>query len=142
MSRITRRRDAGVGALQPLESFAGHAFLATDQNGKPLGHFIATKKAAIVDIPAIRIPNPGAGSPPALRPVTAPPKKLGLDPFYAKCLNLDGYLICSSEKVDDYALREAAYLIDTMLAQRPDILRALADGGSRRPRAQQECQIN
>ena len=63
------------------------------------------------------IPNPGADKPPALRPVTAPPKKLGLDPFYKKCLNVDGYLVCSSEKVDDYALREAAYLIDLLLAQ-------------------------
>ncbi len=121
----------GGGTFRSLESFAGHAFLASDPGGRPLGHFVAGEMRAIVDIPAIAIPNPGAGKPAALRPITAPPKELELDPFYRKCLNYDGYLICSSAKVSDYALREAGYLIGLMLAKRPDILKALADGGSR-----------
>ncbi|MEM7145215.1 MAG: sulfatase-like hydrolase/transferase [Verrucomicrobiota bacterium] len=120
------------GSRQPLQSYAGHAFLAVDQNNKPLGHFVAAANPALVDIPAITIPNQnGAESNPAHYPITKPPKQLDLDPFYAKCLNLDGYLICASAKVDDYALREAAYLIDLMLANRPDIHQALAEGGSR-----------
>ncbi len=44
---------------------------------------------------------------------------------------MDGYLICSSERVSDYALREAAYLIHLMSAHRPDLLKAMAAGGSR-----------
>ena len=119
------------GSFQELGSFAGHAFLATDKSGKVLGHFVARTEGAIVDIPAIRIPNPGANQPAALRPVTAPPCELELNPFYKKCLNYDGYLICSSGKVSDYAIREAAHLIEMMLAKRPDLLEALAAGGSR-----------
>jgi predicted amidohydrolase len=119
------------GAFQDLTSFAGHAFLATGLEGQTLGHFVAGEDGAIVDIPAIPIPNPGAGKPAATRPITAPPCELHLDPFYKKCLNYDGYLVCSSGKVSDFALREAAYLIELMLAKRPDILEALVAGGSR-----------
>ena len=120
-----------LGSYMPLSSFAGHAFEATDSKGETLGHFVAGVDEAIVDIPAIQIPNPDADQSPALRPIQKPPCELELDPFYKKVLNYDGYLICSPEKVSDYALREAAYLIELMLAKRPDIHKALAVGGSR-----------
>jgi hypothetical protein len=63
--------------------------------------------------------------------VTKPPKELGLDPFYTKYVNADGYPIVSSEKVNDYALKEAAYLVNMMLHTRPDVRKALIEGGSR-----------
>lgn len=53
--------------------------------------------------------------------------KLNLDPFYKKHLDLDGFAIVSSEKVNDYALKEAAYLIKQVLQNRPDILEKLAE---------------
>lgn len=63
--------------------------------------------------------------------VTAPPQQvvetLNLDPFYKKHLDLDGFSIVSSEKVNDYALKEAAYLIRQMLQNRSDILQKLAE---------------
>jgi hypothetical protein len=59
--------------------------------------------------------------------VTAPPASLNLDPFYSKHVNVGGYPIVSSDKVSDYALLEAAYLIKSMLAHRPDVLAALAE---------------
>src|SRR5262249_45526100 len=42
-------------------------------------------------------------------------------------VNVGGLPIVSSEKVSDFALLEAAYLINQMLSERPDILKALAD---------------
>ena len=63
--------------------------------------------------------------------VALPPIELGLDPFYQKYIDVGGYPVVSSEKVSDYALLEAAHLIETMLAERPDILKALGETKSR-----------
>lgn len=64
-------------------------------------------------------------------PVTAPPADLELAPFYAKYISANGYPIVGSAKVDDYALKEAAYLVNLMLAKRPDIKQAMVKSGSR-----------
>ncbi|BDI32450.1 hypothetical protein CCAX7_45010 [Capsulimonas corticalis] len=65
----------------------------------------------------------------AANPVPPPPasvtRALGLSPFYRKCLMDDGFAIVSSAHVSDYALREAKYLIDSMLEGRGDIRKAL-----------------
>ena len=62
--------------------------------------------------------------------VTAPPKdivkSLKLDPFYQKYINACGVAVVSSDKVSDYAMLEAAYLIGKMLEDRPDIGKAMA----------------
>ncbi|NND96885.1 MAG: hypothetical protein HKN47_06095 [Pirellulaceae bacterium] len=63
--------------------------------------------------------------------VTTPPAELKLAPFYKKYVNADGYPIVSSVKVNDYALREAAYLVDMMLSERPDLRKAMIESGSR-----------
>jgi len=63
--------------------------------------------------------------------VTAPPAKLKLDPFYAKYISANGYPIISSKNVNDYALKEAAYLVNLMLANRPDVRDAMIASGSR-----------
>ncbi len=54
-----------------------------------------------------------------------------LDPFYQKFVSANGYPIVSSAKVDDYALKEAAFLVNLMLANRPDVRTAMIDSGSR-----------
>ena len=63
--------------------------------------------------------------------VTAVPKKtaenLKLDKFYKKHIDLNGFSIVSSEKVNDYALLEAAYLVKNILQNRPGILKKLAE---------------
>ena len=64
-------------------------------------------------------------------PVTEPPESLHLNSFYRKHLSANGYSIVSSEKVSDYALKEAAYLVNMMLAKRPDVREAMVKGGSR-----------
>ncbi len=63
--------------------------------------------------------------------VTAPPQSLQLDPFYTKYVSASGYPVVASCKVNDYALKEAAYLINMMLAKRPDIRNAMVASGSR-----------
>jgi hypothetical protein len=66
----------------------------------------------------------------ALR-VTKPPAELALDPFYEKYISADGYPIVSSGKVNDYALKEAAYVVIMMLVKRPDVRDAMIKSGSR-----------
>lgn len=63
--------------------------------------------------------------------VTAPPAELKADPFHKKYIDAGGYPIVASEKVNDYALKEAAYLVDLMLAKRPDVKAAMIKSGSR-----------
>jgi len=63
--------------------------------------------------------------------VTAPPEEMKLDPFYQKYVDAKGYPVVSSGKVNDYALKEAAYLATLMLAHRPDVREAMVKGGSR-----------
>jgi hypothetical protein len=63
--------------------------------------------------------------------ITAPPAELELPDIYKKYISADGYPIVASADVNDYALREAAYLVNMMLAKRPDIRRAMIASGSR-----------
>lgn len=67
--------------------------------------------------------------------VISPPEseieRLSLDPFYKKYCSASGVPVVSSENVDDYALLEAAYLINQMLADRKDIVAALIEGKTR-----------
>ncbi|MEP6755808.1 MAG: hypothetical protein ABJA67_09930 [Chthonomonadales bacterium] len=60
-----------------------------------------------------------------------PPASLKLSPFYTKYVDADGYPVISSAKVNDFALKEAAYLINLMLAKRPDVKAAMVKSGSR-----------
>lgn len=52
-------------------------------------------------------------------------KSLGLDPFYQKHVTARGLPVIASGKVSDHALLEAAYLINHMLLDRPDVLGAM-----------------
>lgn len=63
--------------------------------------------------------------------VQTPPPELGAPAFYKKYLAAEGYPILASEKVNDFALKEAAYLINLMLAKRPDVRAAMIRSGSR-----------
>ena len=63
--------------------------------------------------------------------VKAPPAELKAPAFYKKYLDADGYPIVASEKVNDYAIEEAAYLVNLMLAKRADVRAAMVKSGSR-----------
>jgi hypothetical protein len=63
--------------------------------------------------------------------VMSPPAEMKLDAFYTKYVSANGYPVVSSARVSDYALLEAAYLINIMLAKRPTVRGAMIKGGSR-----------
>lgn len=60
-----------------------------------------------------------------------PQGKDGVPAFYTQTVSAGGYPIVASEKVNPYALKEAAYLVDLMLARRPDVREAMIASGSR-----------
>lgn len=60
-----------------------------------------------------------------------PLAKDGVPAFYTQVVHARGYPICGSAKVSPYALKEAAYLADLMLAKRPDVREAMIASGSR-----------
>ncbi|MEC8161726.1 MAG: hypothetical protein VX111_11355 [Planctomycetota bacterium] len=63
--------------------------------------------------------------------VVAPPEELKLPAFYKKYVSANGYPIVASEKVSDFSLKEAAHLVNKMLAERPDVRKAMIESGSR-----------
>ncbi len=60
--------------------------------------------------------------------VTAPPRELGLDPFYKKYVDAGGLPVISSGQPRDEALMAAAEIVVAMLARRADLQKALIDG--------------
>ena len=67
----------------------------------------------------------------AAQEVTAPPAELKAPEFYTKYLSADGYPIVASANVNDHALKEAAFLVNMLLAKRPDVREAMIKSGSR-----------
>ncbi len=63
--------------------------------------------------------------------VTSPPAELNIPSFYSKFISVDGYPIVASATVNDFALKEAAYLVSQLLANRPDVREAMIQSGSR-----------
>lgn len=63
--------------------------------------------------------------------VSPPPADVKAPEFYTKYIDADGYPIVASAKVNDYALKEAAFLVKKMLAHRPDVRKAMIESGSR-----------
>jgi hypothetical protein len=60
-----------------------------------------------------------------------PPNKDGVPAFYTQRVSAGGFPIVASAQVNPYALKEAAYLVDLMLAKRPDVRAAMIQSGAR-----------
>ena len=60
-----------------------------------------------------------------------PPAKDGVPAYYTQRVDAHGFPIVASAKVNPYALKEAAFLVDLMLAKRPDVRDAMIQSGSR-----------
>ena len=60
-----------------------------------------------------------------------PQAKNGIPAFYSQRKDVSGYPIVASKNVNPYALEEAAYIVRQMLAQRDDLLTAMAKSGAR-----------
>ena len=80
--------------------------------------------------PQLQAENPAKKPTPTFK-VSKPPrelvKRLNLDSFYKKYVSANGFPVLSSEKVSDYALREAAYIVNLMLAKRNDVRKTLIE---------------
>ncbi len=61
----------------------------------------------------------------AAYPVTAVPSALGLDPYYAKYCSAGGIPVVASASVPDAALKQAARIVDAMLAPHADVRSAM-----------------
>ena len=55
----------------------------------------------------------------------------GVPAFYTQRVSAGGFPIVASVKVNPYALKEAVYLVDMMLAKRPDVRDAMIKSGAR-----------
>jgi len=55
----------------------------------------------------------------------------GVPAFYTQHTNVNGFPIVASDRVNPYALKEAAYLVGLMIAKRPNICEALVKSGAR-----------
>jgi hypothetical protein len=60
-----------------------------------------------------------------------PPDADGIPAFYTQRVEAGGFPIVASSAVNPYALQEAAYLVDLMLARRPDVRAAMIKSGAR-----------
>ena len=60
-----------------------------------------------------------------------PAGKDGIPAFYTQIERLRGFPIVASAKVNPYALKEAAFIGDLMLAKRPEVLEAMVRSGAR-----------
>lgn len=60
-----------------------------------------------------------------------PPSPDGVPAFYTQRISAGGFPIVASAKVNPYALKEAAYLVNMMFAKRPDLCEAMTRSGAR-----------
>lgn len=75
--------------------------------------------------------NTSSAIAPELAEIVPPPAEWQLDDFYSKCILVHGFPVVCSERVHDAAVREAAWLIQQMLVNRPDVLESLAASRTR-----------
>ncbi len=123
---LTASADVGNDAM--ITTTLGHRFLIVGREDR-----VEVPVTSLRWIQALRfmgaVPQTAPDIP--VNQVIPPPVGQGIPPFYRKFLSAEGFPIVASETVNDYALKEAAYLIGLMLAQRPDVRQAMIESGSR-----------
>lgn len=60
-----------------------------------------------------------------------PKGRAGVPAFYTQRVSANGFPIVASSRVNPYALKEAAFLVNMMLAKRPDVRAAMIKSGAR-----------
>ena len=73
----------------------------------------------------LNIANAQGHIPEPVPPPAAVREFFQLDPFYQQWIDVEGFPVIASAKVNPYAVKEAAWLIRKMIGHRRDILRAL-----------------
>jgi hypothetical protein len=99
------------GNHQVIETTAGHQFEIVGQGANN-----TLTVSSEVPVQAVRFEPDG---------------RAGVPAFYTQHLSADGFPIVASGKVNSYALKEAAYLVNMMLAKRPDVRKAMIQSGAR-----------
>lgn len=131
MSPTPNAISLAVALRRVHHAASGHvqSYAASRPIGSRIG--IALFRSLLIGLVSLASITPGRGAEPVPRRITTPPTELKLDPFYKKYVSASGYPIVSSDAVSDFALLEAAYLVDLMLAKRPDVREAMIRSGSR-----------
>ena len=120
------------GANTIVDTTLGHRFAV-------VGHSSGSEESVTATVPvqAFVFRPPAADQLPAAEEnggegtVIPPPARLKVDPFHTKYTSAGGFPIVASARVNDHALLEAAYLVNQLLAARPDVRQALVDSGTR-----------
>jgi len=104
------------GAISPggqsfINTTIGHRFAVVGQNDG--AEMLVTSR---VPVQAVRF---------------APPDADGIPAFYTQRRLANGFPIVASARVNPLALDEAVFLVEQMLGQRPDVLQAMIESGSR-----------
>lgn len=132
------RRPSGSvapGTDQIISTTIGHRFLVVGRDDGTEATVTST-----LPVQAFRFQPASKNSPSNVAPprsngtdaeVAVPPAELSAPPFYTKFISARGYPIVASERVNDYALKEAAFLVNQMLAHRDDVRQAMIASGSR-----------
>lgn len=112
----SKRKRVSNGTVQPgqqtfITTTLGHRFAIVGQQDKS-----EVTVTSLVPVQAIRFD---------------PPDKQGVPSFYTQRTSAGGFPIVASARVNPYALKEAAYLVDLMLAKRPDVREKMIQSGAR-----------
>lgn len=103
--------SVAAGMDSVLTTTLGHRFEIVGKNDKTIA-----KVTSDVPVQAFRFDPKGRDGVPA---------------FYAQSISANGFPIVASAKVDPHALKEAAFLVNLMLANRPDVRTAMIRSGAR-----------
>ena len=104
------------GSVEPgkdkiITTSLGHRFEIVGRDGKS-----SLKATSEVPVQAVRFEPKGSDD---------------VSAFYTQRVKANGFPIVASAKVNPYALKEAAFLVDMMLAKRPDVRAAMIHSGAR-----------
>ncbi len=133
-SDIPIRWEKAYAMTNPMEYFAetSEAFFSRNDfypfNREELAKHDPEMLKLLAKVWGVDLSVPATSS---LSPIVPPPTEWSVPEFYTKSLSANGYPIVASANVNDYAIREAAYLINLMLAKRPDVRDAMIQSGSR-----------
>ena len=119
---------AAPGDSRSIATTIGHKFVIVGCDEGPEAEVTAT-----LPVQAFRFQPPIRNEPVEVAEgrVAPPPDGAAVPSFYTKFISAGGYPIVASSRVNDYALKEAAFLVNAMLAERPDVRKAMIQSGSR-----------
>lgn len=119
------------GTAEPVEV----AWLANDGRRVPQGTVAAGADTIITTTIGHRFAIAGAGGDGETLVTSEIPIQAfrvgGVPSFYTQRVEVGGFAIVASDRVNPFALKEAAHLVGLMIAERPDILEALVKSGAR-----------